>query len=460
MSLLSDKRYDTTLFIFRRDLRISDNAGLNAALRASSRVLPCFIFDPRQTEPHPYRSLPALQFMLEALDDLHDSLREQGARLHCFRGLPQDVLRRLGRQQKIDAVYVNRDYTPFSRQRDALLASACLEMGMDFHSHADALLHEPEQILNQSGQPYRVFTAFYHRSRQIAVSLPHDRPPGSFAQLPEAGSEVLTDACKPGINLPVPAGRTAALALLAGIGRHQHYQTVRDYPALSATSGLSAHLKFGCCSVREAHQAISATLGNDHALLRQLFWRDFFCHVAWHFPEVFGHAFQRRFAAITWRNDPAEFLAWTQGRTGFPLVDAGMRQLRQTGCLPNRVRMLTAAFLVKDLQIDWRWGERHFAGHLLDYDPCLNNGNWQWAASTGCDAQPYFRIFNPWLQQRKFDPDCLYIKQWLPELRHFSPAIIHQWQKKPLAGAYPPAIIDHASRSRQTKSLYLQQPET
>jgi len=236
----------------------------------------------------------------------------------------------------------------------------------------------------------------------------------------------------------------------------QDYQQQRDYPALSAGSGLSAYLKFGCCSVREAYYAVIETLGSEHPLLRQLYWRDFFTHIGFHFPHVFGHAFHRKYDALAWQNNQDDFLRWTEGRTGFPIVDAGLRELNQTGGMHNRVRMIAASFLVKDLHISWRWGERYFAQHLIDYDPCVNNGNWQWAASTGCDAQPYFRIFNPWLQQKKFDVDCLYIKRWLPELRPFSATMIHQWHKKQVTCDYPAPMLDHALRSRQAKALFQQ----
>jgi len=189
-------------------------------------------------------------------------------------------------------------------------------------------------------------------------------------------------------------------------------------------------------------------------LLRQLYWRDFFSHIAYRFPHVFGQAFDRRYDAVPWRNNLDDFTAWTDGLTGFPIVDAAMRELKQTGWMHNRLRMVVASFLVKDLHISWRWGERYFAQHLLDYDPCVNNGNWQWAASTGCDAQPYFRIFNPWLQQQKFDPQCDYIKTWLPELRTYSAKVIHQWASQPLAGAYPPPIVEHGTQSRLIKAQF------
>ncbi len=249
-------------------------------------------------------------------------------------------------------------------------------------------------------------------------------------------------------------GRRQALAIFDALENLKEYQNRRDYPALASTSLLSAHLKFGTVSIREAFYAVQCALGVDHPLLRQFYWRDFFTHIAYHFPEVFGHAFVRKYDALPWRNDQARFYTWAEGRTGFPIVDAGMRELNQTGYMHNRVRMITASFLVKDLHISWRWGERYFAQHLVDYDPCVNNGNWQWAASTGCDAQPYFRIFNPWLQQQKFDADCEYIYRWIPELRPFPPEVIHRWDKKFAACDYPKPIVDHRFESEKAKEMF------
>jgi len=451
---LKAKFYRRSLFIFRRDLRLFDNLGLNAALQASEQVLVCFIFDPRQIERHSYQSQPALQFMLESLEDLQQQLIGQGGRLQLLSGLPQTVVSQLSRQHAIQAVFVNRDYTPFSRQRDAELQQQCVALGVDFHSHADALLNEPEQIGKDNATPYQVFTPFYKRARQNPVAMPSLLSEGCFLTVAEhEGVDLLEPLRQPQQN-PLAGGRQAALARLEALPDCQRYSEQRDFPALSATSDLSPYLKFGCCSIREAYYAIVTTLGEEHPLLRQLYWRDFFTHIAWHYPHVFGHAFHRRYDAIVWRNNLDQFQAWADGRTGFPIVDAGMRQLKQSGCMHNRVRMIVASFLVKDLHISWRWGERYFAQHLLDYDPCLNNGNWQWAASTGCDAQPYFRIFNPWLQQQKFDADCVYIKRWVPELRPYSATVIHQWHKKPFAGDYPRPMVDHALQSQQAKSLF------
>lgn len=454
-----NKPYSTSLFIFRRDLRLFDNTALNEALRQSEQVLACFIFDPRQIEPHPYQSQPGLQFMLEALEDLQRQFQASGARLHFFHDQPEAVVRQLQQRLSIQAVYVNRDYTPFSRQRDHALQQLCEQLQMPFHACADALLNEPEDVLKADGTAYQVFTAFYNRSRQIPVALPEALAEGRFHSDGSDDLPFIERFKKPHTHA-LPGGRQAALAKLDALGACQQYAQHRDFPAMAATSDLSAYLKFGCCSIREAYYAVVEKLGAEHPLLRQFYWRDFFTHIGFHFPHVFGHAFHRRYDAIAWRNDADEFNAWAEGRSGFPIVDAGMRQLNQTGAMHNRVRMIVASFLVKDLQISWRWGERYFARRLLDYDPSVNNGNWQWAASTGCDAQPYFRIFNPWLQQKKFDADCLYIKQWIPELRPYSAAVIHNWHKQPLACDYPAPMVEHGLRNQQTKALFQQATAT
>ena len=448
------KRYVKSLFLFRRDLRLKDNVGLNAALQQSEQVIAAFIFDPRQIETHPYQSRPGLQFLLEALADLQQQCLQQGSQLNLFHTQPEVLIKQLHLQQGIEAVFANRDYTPFSRQRDADLQTVCEQYGLDFHTYADALLNEPEHTLKADGSSYQVFTAFYNRSRQHPVALPQPLSSGRFLSIESADEGDLIGRLTQSHQNAVSGGRKAALAKLDALSACKEYSQQRDFPALSATSELSAYLKFGCCSIREAYYAVVENLGSEHPLLRQFYWRDFFTHIGFYFPQVFGHAFHSQYDAICWRNDQDEFQAWAQGRTGFPIVDAGMRELNQTGAMHNRVRMIVASFLVKDLHISWRWGERYFAQHLLDYDPCVNNGNWQWAASTGCDAQPYFRIFNPWLQQKKFDADCAYIKRWLPELRAYSPIVIHNWSKKPLACDYPPPMLEHGLRSQQAKTLF------
>lgn len=448
-------RYTTSLFIFRRDLRIYDNTGLNQALQLSERVIPCFICDPRQIEAHSYQSEPGLRFMLQSINDLQRQLQTVGAGLLVCHDLPEQVIRQLFETQQIQAVFINRDYTPFSRQRDEELANVCRGLGIALHSLSDALLVEPEQALKSDQTPYKVFTAFYNNARRLPVTLPETSVKQNFLPVVSDSAIDLAAAIfavhegKPGIA--EEGGRSQALRVINQLTGCADYQKTRDFPALDATSKLSAHLKFGTCSAREVYYAVIQQLGSEHPLLRQLYWRDFFTHIAYHFPRVFGHAFQEKFDTVLWDNNPDYFQDWCTGNTGFPIVDAGMRELNSTGFMHNRLRMITASFLVKDLHISWLWGERYFARHLLDYDPCVNNGNWQWAASTGCDAQPYFRIFNPWLQQHKFDPDCRYIYQWLPELKGVPQKIIHHWDKKHSACEYPAPIIDHSRESQISK---------
>ncbi|MDI1231698.1 MAG: deoxyribodipyrimidine photo-lyase [Methylobacter sp.] len=450
--------YSTSLFIFRRDLRVEDNTGLLEALRLSAQVIPCFIFDPRQIEPHPYQSQPGLQFMLQSIQDLQQQLQSVGGKLAIYQALPEQVVKQLAEQQQIQAVFINRDYTPFSRQRDDELAAACKQLGIALLAFSDSLLNEPEQAVKMDKTPYKVFTAFYNNAKQFPVALPETLVRHNFLA---AAAEFSLDQLDVSVTEPaIKGGRNQALAILDQLGDCADYQNTRDFPALDATSKLSAHVKFGTCSVREVYYAITEQLGSEHPLIRQLYWRDFFTHIAYHFPQVFGRAFLEKFADLHWDNNPDYFQAWCAGKTGFPIVDAGMRELNATGYMHNRVRMITASFLVKDLHIDWRWGERYFAQHLIDYDPCVNNGNWQWAASTGCDAQPYFRIFNPWLQQLKFDRDCRYIYRWLSELQDFLPKTIHQWDKQHSACRYPAPIIDHARESQLSKARFKQAATT
>ncbi|MGZ8096940.1 MAG: cryptochrome/photolyase family protein, partial [Methylosarcina sp.] len=356
---------------------------------------------------------------------------------------------------KINAVFINRDYTPFSRHRDEGILQLCRMLGIDFHNMDDALLTEPEHVLKSDQTPYQVFTPFYNHARRLPVRLPEPLSVTHFARSARGPAPYRFEALISGESQPgLAGGREEARSLLEQLEELAAYNEIRDIPSVPGTSRLSPHLKFGTCSVREVFLAIQDCLGPGHPLLRQLYWRDFFTHIGYHFPRVFGHAFREKYDAVVWENDRALFQAWTEGGTGFPIVDAGMRELNATGFMHNRLRMITASFLVKDLHVDWRWGERYFARHLVDYDPCVNNGNWQWVASTGCDAQPYFRIFNPWLQQQQFDPDCRYIYQWIPELRSFPAKRIHQWDKSYCRCDYVKPIVSHSLESERAKRAF------
>jgi len=449
-----------SLFLFRRDLRLRDNTGLIRALRESDEVIPAFILDPRQTGPHPYRSEPGLRFMAASLRELDGELSAKGSRLFLFQGEAEKVVSSLLRSERLGAVYVNRDYTPFSRRRDEAIASACREGNAMFVASGDAILNEPEDVAKADGTPYSVFTPFFKASRAIEVRRPRDNPFRNYYAGTIAGDaavdvlgRVIGDR---DIRLFRQGGRSEALGVLKRIGRLRDYDKTRDLPAAGRTTGLSPHAKFGTISIREFHEAVGRRLGPGHPILRQLYWRDFFTHVAFHFDRVFGHPFRAAYEKIAWRTDRREFGRWREGTTGFPLVDAGMRQLEATGFMPNRVRMVCASFLVKDLHLDWREGERHFATRLVDYDPCVNNGNWQWVASTGCDAAPYFRIFNPWLQQVRHDPDAAYVKLWVPELAGAPPGLIHRLDRHEgrRPGGYPAPLVDHAAESLRALTDY------
>jgi deoxyribodipyrimidine photo-lyase len=453
------KQSNLSIHLFRRDIRIDDNTALMAALGQSQQVIPVFIFDPRQLD-NPFRGENSFRFMVNSLLELDQQLRKIGSQLFFFKGMPHEVLERLIQETNAKAVFANRDYTPFSRQRDEQMAAVCIKQQVAFNAFADALLNEPEQVSKIDGKPYAVFTPFMRKARQNRLARPLKNNYSNFfnGQL-NAGFEI-TDLLSlfktENPNMLLKGGRTEGLALLENVKLLGNYDAERNLPAIKGTSLLSAHHKFGTVSVRETYWRIVDELGEGHTLINELYWRDFFTHIVWHFPHVLGNAFNLKYAQIPWENDPAKFAKWCNGQTGFPIVDAGMRELTTTGFMHNRVRMIVASFLTKDLHIDWRWGEQFFARHLFDYDPAVNNGNWQWAASTGCDAQPYFRIFNPWSQQLKFDPHCVYIKKWLPELRNLSAACIHKLQQSSnlLAQNYPCPVVDHTERAQVIKEMF------
>ena len=454
--------YAISLFIFRRDFRLDDNTGLIKACQMSDGVIPIFILDNRQVTAHPYRSIAALEFMCDALIDLDKSLRKYESQRAIINGVAEEVITEVVRCAGAQAVFVNRDVTPFSRSRDDSLREQCKAAGIDFHSCDDTMLHAPEIVVKKDGLPYTIFTPYYKSAIQLPVRQPAPLRLNKFTAFPVSKVPVICAAdLISTLKLPrnpylaVRGGRTASLRILSRIGNYMNYNNTRDRPDQDGTTRLSAYLKFGCVSAREVWYAAHDSLGNMHPLSRQLYWRDFYHQIAWHFPRVFGAAFQQKYNKIEWQDNPAAFKAWCQGLTGFPLVDAGMRELNITGFMHNRVRMVAASFLTKDLHIDWRKGERYFAQHLVDYDPAVNNGNWQWAASTGCDAQPYFRIFNPWLQQKKFDPDAIYIHRWVPELNGLNAGEIHNlWKQRPAELKYPMPIVEHTTESAQAKKYY------
>lgn len=446
------------LYIFRRDLRLDDNTALSQAARNCISLLPCFIFDPRQVgTQNTYRSEKAIQFMIESLQDLRQQITQYKGHLYIFCGKAEEVVKTLLTMVPLDAVFFNQDYTPFSKARDERIHKVCAQYGCSVYSFHDALLTNPDHMLTRAQKPYRVFSAFYKAASSISVTQPIQLKNVSFYTKKirvDEQSMLISSGSKTSAK-SILGGTQESLKILDHIGNFKDYAHTRDIPSLPTTH-LSAHLKFGTISIRTAYNVIGKKLGAHHPLITQLYWRDFFTYIAYHTPSVFGQPFQKKYSTLAWHNSKKLFKAWCTGRTGFPLVDAGMRELEATGFMHNRLRMITASFLVKDLHINWLWGERYFAQKLVDYDPALNNGNWQWIASTGTDAQPYFRIFNPWLQQKKFDPHCTYIHHWVPELKKFSPQIIHTWYKQQQyhTRQYAGPLIDHHQQAIATKILY------
>lgn len=446
------------LFIFRRDLRLEDNTALLFALKNAKEVILCFIFTPEQIDHNPYRSDRCLQFMIESLMDLENEVKAKRGKLYLFFGKPEMVVEECIKSLQLDAVVVNKDYTPYSIQRDQNIQSICRQYGAAFHSFDDALLHPMEDTLKANRKPYTIFTPYYKNASQLPVRTPVQNTYAHYysKKISFAKNHAIYEKILPKRSKQQKGGRGAALKILENISQFSNYAAVRDIPAEDATTHLSAHLKFTTCSSREVYYAISEQLGVDCALIRSLYWRDFFTSIAFYFPEVFSGAFRSKFNRLKWSGNEEAFRSWCEGKTGFPIVDAGMREMNLTGFMHNRVRMIVGSFLVKDLHIDWRLGEQYFARSLLDYDPAVNNGNWQWVASTGCDAQPYFRIFNPWTQAQKFDPECLYIKHWIPELAAQPPSIIHAWnlEKNRRKCDYIAPIIDHSSEAKITLEAY------
>jgi deoxyribodipyrimidine photo-lyase len=459
---------NTGIWWIRRDLRLADNEALTAVLRAHSALIPLFIIDPALLRS-PYVGPKRLAFLWAGLRQLDADLRRRGSYLLVRQGQPANVLATVLNDTGATAVYAEADYSPYARQRDQ-----AIQARLPLRLLPGVTVHPPDDVLRPDGQPYTVFTPFSKRWRQRP--LPH---PSAILPAPD---HIPTPANIPGDNLPdlpttdlFPAGEAEAQRRLRAFTQAAIYRYAdeRNRVDLNATSQLSPYLRFGMISARQtavATQSAYETAANENGragattFLNELIWREFYSAILYHFPHVRQGSFRREYDAIGWHNDPADFAAWQHGQTGFPIVDAAMRQLQQTGWLHNRARMIVASFLVKDLLIDWRWGERHFMAHLLDGDPAANNGGWQWTAGVGTDAAPYFRIFNPALQGVKFDPAGDYVRRWLPELTAVPDPYIHQPATMPLhvqqqcgviiGQHYPHPIIDRALSRPRTLAAY------
>jgi len=487
-----EKPLDSALVWFRRDLRASDHAALYHALRAARQVWCAFVYDRAILDPLP-RADRRVEFIVESVDALDADLAAlgeragaQGVRLLVRHGPGADEIVALAAELRVQAVYANHDDDPYALERDAHVRGALADLGVALHTSKDHVVFERSEVLTTSGKPYTVFTPY--KAAWLAKlddfflkPYPVERHAASLAAVPAGIAHALPTLARLGFvktnlaDLNVHGGNAAAEALFADfMTRIDDYAAAREYPAVKGPSYLGVHLRFGTISIRRvaaAARARAATAGKHargaETWLSELIWRDFYQQVLHHVPHVVGAACKPAYDHLRFehgRHGDDAFAAWCEGRTGYPLVDAAMAQINQTGWMHNRLRMLTASFLVKDLGIDWRRGETYFALHLIDYELASNNGGWQWTASTGCDAQPWFRVFNPLTQSRRFDPQGKFIRRYLPQLARLDDEQIHApWLASPIereaAGVelgrdYPRPIVDHAAARAKTLRRY------
>jgi deoxyribodipyrimidine photo-lyase len=455
---------------FRRDLRVNDHAALSDALRVADRVHCAFLFDTEILGPLPPGDA-RVTFIWESVRELKAALAARGGDLHVLHGRAERESPRLARRLGVASVHAARDYEPAAARRDAAVGARLARAGIAFRTRKDQVIFELDEVRTRAGGWFSVFTPY--RRQWLATLAPADLSPhrvtglrGRLAGPRAARLPRLDELGFRRAELPLPAGMSGALRLWAAFRpRLAHYARERDFPALGATSRLSAHLRFGTISIRRLVGAARVSRSTGAAAwLTELIWRDFYFAILAARPDVAGHAFRRKYDRLEWTRDERLWRAWRDGRTGYPIVDAGMRELAARGTLHNRLRMVVASFLAKDLGLDWRRGERHFAARLLDFDLAANNGGWQWCASTGCDAQPWFRIFNPVRQSERFDPEGRYILRWIPELARVPRRHLHAPWEMPAdlqraAGCrigrdYPAPVVRHEEARRRTLARY------
>jgi len=424
-----------SVFWFRRDLRLDDNTGLHEALSSGHKVLCVFIFDKNILSKIEDKKDARVLFIHNRLNLLNEELKKHDSSLLVLHTTPLEGWKKIIKENNIAAVYANRDYEPYALERDNSIQEYLSAKGIEFNTFKDHVLFEKDEIVKDDGNPYTVFTPYKNKylksfSADSVKAVPSKLllkklQPVAFRPLPGLKEIGFKD-----FDFPFPTS-----IVNKDIVKKYKYQ--RDFPAINGTSRLSIHLRFGTVSIRKL--ASVAVKEKSETWLNELIWRDFYQMILWHFPHVAHKAFKSAYDKIPWRNNEKEFAKWCEGNTGYPIVDAGMRELNATGFMHNRVRMVTASFLTKHLLIDWRWGEAYFAKKLLDFDLASNNGGWQWASGSGCDAAPYFRIFNPSEQTRKFDPELKYIRKWVPEFEDFS---------------YPQPIVEHKFARERCLFIY------
>lgn len=427
------------IFWFRRDFRLHDNAGLYNALKEGLPVQAVFVFDRNILDQLDDRFDARVTFIFRQIERLKLELNRMGADLLVRYGHPEEIIPELAYNLKANSVFTNHDYEPYARERDAQMDERLKKVGIAFHTFKDQAIFEKDEVLKDDGKPYTVFTPYSKKwkaklNADFLKPYPtekyfqhfHKIPAEKLIQLEEMNFQPSA------INFPPDVPDREVI---------RNYKQQRDFPAIKGTTRLSVHLRFGTISIREL---ASIGLALSEGYLNELIWRDFYFMIIWHFPHSVDKAFKPAYDQVPWRNSKEDFERWCEGKTGYPIVDAGMRELNNTGFMHNRVRMIVASFLTKHLLIDWRWGEAYFAAKLLDFELSSNVGGWQWAASSGCDAAPYFRVFNPDLQTQKFDPKLEYVRKWVPEFEDFTryprPMVDHKFARERVLKAYKEAL--------------------
>lgn len=456
------------IFIFRRDLRIKDNTGLIHALTKYKRVIPIFVFTPEQiTKTNTYRSTNAVRFMVESMKDLNQELKQYNSKLHVFYGTNVEVIGKLVEDSKIKAIVTNKDYTPYAIKRDKQVSILCKKSNVDFESIEDYLLAPIGTFLKDNNEPYKVYSPFYNsllKRRKYIQNV--NRHTSQFTKLSVSSEyntiDINTLEISENTNILVKGGRKHGLQILSMVSKLKQYTSTRNIMSYKTTH-LSAYIKFGCVSIREVYWKLYSLFGSKHGIIAQLIWREFFYYIGYYFPDVLkGEVFNPKFKYLDkkWKKNKMELNLWKNGKTGFPIVDAAMRELNATGYMHNRGRLITSNFLNRIYGQDWRAGEKYFAQRLTDYDPMVNNGNWQWIASVGVDTKPYFqRVFNPWLQSERYDQNAAYIMKWIPELKNVKSEHIHNWYKyckdeKYISIDYPEPSVNYKVRRDQSLKMY------
>ena len=427
------------IFWYRRDLRLHDNAGLYHALKGDYPVMPVFIFDKNILDQLEEKKDRRIEFIRDTLFEMQEELEKKQSSLEVYYGFPGEIFKKLIKEYDVQTVFANHDYEPYAIERDVLIKEFLSKQNISFKTYKDQVIFEKDEVLKEDGKPYTVYTPYSRKWKAMLTdfyinSYPVQKYHTNFfkqnpRRIPQLDFMGFKETDK---NFP-PKNPGEELI--------KNYDKTRNFPGIEGTSGLGIHLRFGSISIRKL---VANAKDLNAAFLNELIWREFYMSVLWHFPHVGRHkAFKPEYDAIQWRNNEDEFDKWCKGQTGYPIVDAGMRQLNETGYMHNRVRMITGSFLCKHLLIDWRWGEAYFAEKLLDFDLAANNGGWQWVAGSGCDAAPYFRIFNPQLQIEKFDKDLKYIKKWIPEFQEFNytkPIVEHNEARERCLKVYKEAL--------------------